>query len=1376
MNKKIKRNKQLKSPPGEDSFLYIRNQKRRLKTVIKIAGPRYSPELNVDLPINSIFDGIGRTPTFFCKIKESLGKIKREYNHSKSKKVLEVAGNDYEKINTSVNKVINFLSKIDKIGNRKINFEKLEKDISETLDKSGKCIEKLRKIEDEKSEKLKKERQGEKQNIEAYERNEYSSEKHHLYKFISELRKLKEFCQSNEAKLSNNSKLFLNGIAGSGKTHLFCDVAKARIDKKLPTYIFLGEEFNNKNPWTSIFETLNIKGGVNNFLKKLNNYAKKQNTNAVIIIDALNEARSKIDWGLLDRIDRYKNIGLAISIRTGFEKQVLKQKQAKSFIPEEHRGFELKEWEAVKKFFTFFGLPMPEIPILRPEFQNPLFLLLFCKGVKKRGQNSKKQSFRGHEGTTFIFEQFIKNTADKIATDFKIKKGKTNNQYVIWDTIIEKIAEKMAKNVTIKDRISEREVMQIIKESHPSVRALDMLKSLEKNFLLVKVPKYSKKYKQIGYEYRFPFQKFSDHLIVRYLLKNYLDKQNPIKSFQAKQKLGKIIRGYWNRGLIEALSIQIPERLHGRELVYLAHKKFKESDVAQECFLESLIWRDPSLKNNKPKSFNTRNALKYINQYVIRTKYGHEKLLETFLTTSTIPNHPFNAELLHSHLMKFDMAKRDEWWLPFLHYRFGEDGPVDKLIIWAWECGNKNKINSQSVALAGTTLTWFLASSNRYLRDRATKALVSLLTERMDILIRILERFKRVNDPYISERLYAVAYGCAMRSQNDELIKKLVVAVYNLVFRDGKPPVDILLRDYARGVIEFALYKKLKIKIDINKIRPPYNSKWPQKILTKEELKKYDRKDYYSIWGSLFYNNGGGIADFGNYVVNSALDHWSSRRLGVPRKMSQKEIYDSFVANLNKDQKRLWDKRFSVFGLSILKLIEGKTIDNRSSKKTKQEEAQNENNFYSSLNQDQKKIYKKSVLPYLNSGSRRNEFVFDYALAQRYIFQKILKLGWRPKLFKEFDSSVNEHGRDAHKGERIGKKYQWISFYDLLARVSDNFEFREESWSDKAGIYEGPWQLSVRDIDPSCLLKNTGDTDENQKSWWIKVNYNAWTAKLSDGKWLQNKKDFPNIKKLIKVRDKRRKDWLILEGFFRWEQEYPPEEEKYEKPRRDLWIMVKSYLVKRKDLQKIYNWAIKQDFMGRWMPESHEFYTVFLREYPWAPSFVSINIPYYHHNEWTRGSKFDKAKIPTKILVTDDEYLKEGSGFDCSTDSGFAIKLPAKWIYDKMALLPTSIDGSFSNKKDEVIFQDPSVTENGPKTLLADRKELTQFLVKNGYDIFWTILSEKGMIGGGIGAGYYPGRLEISGAYKINSKLKISGKLNTKFERPQTERGKKQKK
>lgn len=45
-----------------------------------------------------------------------------------------------------------------------------------------------------------------------------------------------------------------------------------------------------------------------------------------------------------------------------------------------------------------------------------------------------------------------------------------------------------------------------------------------------------------------------------------------------------------------------------------------------------------------------------------------------------------------------------------------------------------------------------------------------------------------------------------------------------------------------------------------------------------------------------------------------------------------------------------------------------------------------------------------------------------------------------------------------HTNERIGKKYQWLALHELLARVADNFEKLEYSWSDNVVEYEGTWE------------------------------------------------------------------------------------------------------------------------------------------------------------------------------------------------------------------------------------------------------------------------------------------------------------------------------
>ena len=116
-------------------------------------------------------------------------------------------------------------------------------------------------------------------------------------------------------------------------------------------------------------------------------------------------------------------------------------------------------------------------------------------------------------------------------------------------------------------------------------------------------------------------------------------------------------------------------------------------------------------------------------------------------------------------------------------------------------------MDEESAELGATLLSWFLASTNRQLRDTATKALVQLLHNRMQVLIPLLEKFSKVDDPYIHERLYGVALGCAVRSKSKEYLASLCQYIYSSVFNvEGEVYPHILLRDYARNVIEYAIF------------------------------------------------------------------------------------------------------------------------------------------------------------------------------------------------------------------------------------------------------------------------------------------------------------------------------------------------------------------------------------------------------------------------------------------------------------------------------------------------------------------------------------------------------------------------------------------
>ena len=211
-----------------------------------------------------------------------------------------------------------------------------------------------------------------------------------------------------------------------------------------------------------------------------------------------------------------------------------------------------------------------------------------------------------------------------------------------------------------------------------------------------------------------------------------------------------------------------------------------------------------------------------------RTKrVGHQRAhgfepMDTLITVSSVPGHPFNVEFLDRRLRRDDMPERDAWWSTYLHHIWGDEGPVDRLVEWASNISPSDTVDEEVVDLAATTLAWMLPTPNRFLRDRPTKALVALLTGRLKSLDRLVNRFADVDDPYVVERIYAVAYGVAMRSNNATGIGRVAQSVYRHVFADGTSPAYLLLKDYARGVIERAAYLGAARDLDLGLVRPPY--------------------------------------------------------------------------------------------------------------------------------------------------------------------------------------------------------------------------------------------------------------------------------------------------------------------------------------------------------------------------------------------------------------------------------------------------------------------------------------------------------------------------------------------------------------------------
>ena len=183
--------------------------------------------------------------------------------------------------------------------------------------------------------------------------------------------------------------------------------------------------------------------------------------------------------------------------------------------------------------------------------------------------------------------------------------------------------------------------------------------------------------------------------------------------------------------------------------------------------------------------------------------------------------------------------------------------------------------------------------------------------------------------------------------------------------------------------------------------------------------------------------------------------------------------------------------------------------------------------------------------------------------------------------------------------------------------------------------------------------------------------------------------------------------------------------------------MVNSYIIKRKDLKKVSRWMKDQSFFDDVMPKSSNFYETFIGEYPNSIAFDDSRGDF---NIWTKINRGNK-KLEVPIVVTDDSYLNEFT-LDCSSGGSISLKIPSKLLVNEMNLCHKYLDGRFYNNKKLVSIDTSVFEENFPSALLIDKQSILEYLNKNDYVIFWTLLGQKQLIGGNYSGKEFVGRLE----------------------------------
>jgi hypothetical protein len=220
-----------------------------------------------------------------------------------------------------------------------------------------------------------------------------------------------------------------------------------------------------------------------------------------------------------------------------------------------------------------------------------------------------------------------------------------------------------------------------------------------------------------------------------------------------------------------------------------------------------------------------------------------------------------------------------------------------------------------------------------------------------------------------------------------------------------------------------------------------------------------------------------------------------------------------------------------------------------------------------------------------------------------------------------------------------------------------------------------------------------------------------------------------------------------VEGYFSWMQQTPADRESTEVERRELWCICTGYLIRTQDVDAFVNWAEGIDFWGRWMPDPPQVYQMFLGEHGWSPASRYFQQPYFGDERWTQPNH----GCPVKVRTAAFEYLRETSGFDCSVDESYTLRLPASELVIGLGLRWSGNGADYLDAAGQLAAFDPTAHAVGPSALLLREDLLKVFLAREKLTICWAVLGEKCVLGAGFSPAHHAS-LRLSGAYMLGDK------------------------
>lgn len=1244
----------------DQNFLNMKWLENHTQEVLSKLGERYNDEFNIDTRASlylSLFVHDDRALQYFNEKKSTLLKKVDELgwrydSYAEYQDKIREAINQLEVIGTDT--ILNVLQWDNRIKEAvKEDIDDFEKQMSECKEQRARLLTKLReKNSHDSSEEL----------------NRIEDKIDKLYTLIELASGLQ--IQEIEKAVLQGKFLFVEGKAGVGKSHTFANEVLELLTKKQYALLMLGGDYLDDCPiQEQIASNLRINYSFEELIDILEVWGSVNNCIVPVFVDALNETWNLTLWkngipSIFNKIQEMEHVRLAVSFREEYKKQLFADLKMDKYevCHIRHRGFDENSIEAAQKFMDHYGIPFTPLHLFTTGITNPLFLTLYCKTYQGDEVNLPTLYDR-------ILQYANRNIHRVLLTN--IRAAGYDSAEDLVTPVVSGIAEYIL--TTGKRVFTKQELIQLSVWNDLGLNARPFITQMIRENVL-----HSYVYSEEERIY-FSYDQMNDYFCSKEIMSICKTKDAVIEYLindVLSIKDGKIGK-YGNRDLFINTCALYAEKYQEEciGIIDAIENKHDRNDLF-DSFVDSLQWR-------KNISITVEDLLVMFSKY----SAGIENVWEMFISNSVKITNSLNAEALHEVLLNYPLNKRDYLWTRYINGLEQDSENRIVQLINMYDKGEQLEFSDiKQKKLLLILFGWCLSSSNRWFRDVTSKAMIEILKEDFPLCEYLLTRFQGVNDPYIIQRLYGIVLGaCLKRKQvNKEIFQSLVAYVYGKVFDCEKVYPDILLRDYARLIIERFVYEfpSESVKFDSDKITPPYHSADIPEIEEQGYLNGNFEGGTYSIISSMKFEGMGMYGDFGRYVFQSAL---------------------------------------------------------------------------SSFEIERKKI-------------------FNYA-----VYFVLHECGYEEKLFGEYDRHLGRYNYNLHnmaKLERIGKKYQWIAMYNILARVSDNCA-KVDRFEKKEEVFEGAWDPYVRDFDPTLnkhfmLCQDVPIFQCVEEHFKASREENVRTfphGKVEENEWIDSMSIFFELQKedLI-LTDTNEVQWVVLTKYADTDRDNLASDKLLN------WNWLYGYFVTDEQLALLDKYAKKKvnmlDSNITWIPE---IYTLYSREFPWSPGSKNFRELFWKNIEIRTGEKeivTEKCEVPDfsqfenllkkytsdscensnekqdgdkgiVIPMREETYTKkidkvENVGeilsatgsllweeeYDASKEEAISYGVPCAEIVEKMKLCQLEYDGYYYDQEGQLAFFDTALTKQ--KAGIIIRKDiLDKFLVQMKMQLVWFVNGSK---------------------------------------------------